>query len=136
MRTLCLILASAAAVAGCATAPPQPRSAGAEQHLQRLLAGKVAGAGRSCLPTYRSSDMLIIDDNTILFRDGSRRVWRTEMGGHCSSLGSGSYALVTSSFGGRGPCSGEIAQLTDLTSGMVAATCVWGDFVPYTMSGG
>jgi hypothetical protein len=136
MRTLCLVLASAAAVGGCATAPPQPRSAAAEQQLQQLLAGKVAGPGRSCLPAYRSSDMVVIDDDTVLFKDGSRRVWRTEMRGPCTFLGSSSYALVTSSFGNGGPCAGEIAQLTDLTSGMVASTCAWGEFVPYTVSGG
>ncbi len=136
MRTHCLILASAIALAGCATAVPQPRSAAAEQRLQQLLAGKVAGPAQSCLPTRRSSDMVVIDDDTVLFRDGSRRVWRTEMGGPCSFLGSSSYALVTRSSGGHAPCRGEIAQITDLTSGMVASTCVWGDFVPYTMSGG
>jgi len=136
MRTLCLLLASAAALAGCTTTPPQPRSLAAEQHLQSLLAGKSPGAPRSCLPTYRSSDMVVIDDNTVLFRDSGRRVWRSEMRGHCAQLGSGHYTLVTRSFGAQGPCSGEIAQLVDLTSGSVGGSCVWGDFVPYTRAGG
>jgi hypothetical protein len=137
MRTLVFALATAAFVAGCTTSPPQPRSAASEQQLQRLLAGKAAGQPRTCLPSYRtSSDMVIIDDNTVLFRDGGRRVWRTEMRGHCSSLGSGFYTIVTRTFGGQGPCAGEIAQLVDLSSGMVAGSCVWGDFVPYTRTGG
>src|SRR5688500_13192502 len=131
MRTLCLILASAAEIAGCTTAPPQPRSLADQQHLQRLLAGKTPGAPQSCLPSYRPSDMVIIDDDTILFRDGRRRVWRSEMSGHCAMLGSGHYTLVTRSFGGRGPCGGDIAQLADLATGMTVGSCVWGDFVPY-----
>jgi hypothetical protein len=132
MRTLWLVLASTVALAGCQTAPPQSRSPAAEQHLQQLLSGKVAGASRSCLPHFRSSDMIVIDDDTVLFRDGSRRVWRTEMRGNCGLLGSAHYTLVTRSFGGSGPCGGDIAQLVDLSSGMTAGTCVWGDFVPYS----
>ena len=136
MRTLGLAIAAASVLAGCATSPPQPRSAASEQRLQRLLAGKAPGAARTCLPSYRtSSDMVIIDDNTVLFRDGGRRVWRTEMRGSCSSLDSGHYTLVTRSFGGQGPCSGDIAHLVDLSSGMIAGTCVWGDFVPYERAG-
>ena len=134
MRSFCLILA-ATALAGCATAPPQPRSAQAEQHLQQLLAGKVAGAPQSCLPSNRSSDMVVIDARTVLFRDGSRRVWRTEMRGGCTLLGSSHYTLVTRSFGGQGLCSGDLAQLADLSTGMIVGSCSWGEFVPYTRPG-
>jgi hypothetical protein len=136
MRTLCLSVASAAALAGCATAEPQPRSALGEQHLQQLLAGKVAGAPQTCLRSHHSSDMIVIDDNTVLFRQGGRRVWRTEMGGHCARLGSGHYALRTRSFGGQGPCRGDIADLVDPATGITVGSCVWGDFVPYTRVGG
>ena len=133
MRTLGFVLASAAALAGCTTAPPQPRSAAAQQHLQQLLAGKAPGVSQSCLPSYRTSaDMVIIDDTTVLFRDGARRVWRSEMRGQCNLLDSGHYTLVTRMFGGHGPCGGDIAQLVDLTSGITVGSCVWGDFVPYT----
>ena len=135
MRTLGFILASAAALGGCMTAPPAPRSAAGEQYLQQMLAGKAAGPARSCLPTYRSSDMVIVDDDTILFRDGRNRVWRSEMRGGCSRLDSGFYTLVTRSFGGQGPCGGDIAELVDTSTGMTAGSCVWGDFVPYTGPG-
>ncbi len=136
MRSLCLILASAAALTACATTPAQPRSPQAEQHLQQLLTGKVAGAPQSCLPSHRSSDMVVIDDQTVLFRDGGRRVWRTEMRDGCTRLGSSHYALVTRSFGGPGLCSGDIAQLADLSTGMIVGSCSWGEFVPYTRPGG
>jgi hypothetical protein len=108
------------------------RSAAGEQHLQKLLAGKTAGAPTSCLPNYRSSDMVVIDNNTVVFRDGGRRVWRSEMRGGCNQLGSSFYTIVTRSFGGRGPCGGDIAEIADLTSGVTVGSCVWGDFVPYT----
>ena len=76
--------------------------------------------------------MVVIDSDTVLFRESSRRVWRTEMRGHCALLGSGHYTLVTRSFGGGGPCAGDIAELVDLPSGMTVGSCVWGDFVPYS----
>ena len=136
MRTLVLAAVSTALLAACATAPPPPRTVAAEQHLARMLAGKAPGPPVSCLPYRTSSDMVIIDDQTVLFRDGGRRVWRSEMRGHCSSLGSGHYTLVTRNFGGQGPCGGDIAQLVDLSSGMTVGSCVWGDFVPYTKVAG
>jgi len=126
------MLASAAALAGCTTAPPpQARSAASEQRLQHLLAGKVPGQARSCLASGRSSDMIIIDQDTVLFRDGARRFWRSELRRPCPQLASGHYTLVIRSFGGQGLCAGDIVELADLTTGTTAGSCVWGDFVPY-----
>ena len=131
MRILWLSCVSAAVLAGCATPPPQGRSPAAERHLQQMLAGKTPGAARTCMPYRSSSDMVIIDNDTVLFRDGGRRVWRSEMRGPCTLLGSGAYTLVTRNFGATGPCRGDIAHLVDLSSGMNVGSCVWGDFVSY-----
>lgn len=130
MRGIALLLAGAA-LASCAAAPQPGRSAKAESRFQELLAGKVAGPAMSCLPSYRTSDMVVIDDQTVAFRDGSRRVWLADLRQGCSNLGSGFYALVTRQFGGGGLCSGDIAHVTDLTSGFTVGSCVFGDFVPY-----
>ncbi len=128
MRGMSLLLV-AATLAGCSTAP-EPRSARAEDQLRRALDGKVAQAAVSCLPSFRSGDMTVIDDNTILFREG-RTVYRNDLnGGRCSQLGSGHYALVTRSFGG-GLCRGDIAQVMDVANGFTVGSCVIGDFVPY-----
>lgn len=131
MRSMSLLLITAA-LAGCSTAPQPGRSAGAEAHLQQLLAGKTAGAPRSCLPGYRSNDMVVIDDNTVVFKTG-RTVYRNDFqGGACSNLGSGYYALLTRQYGGSGLCRGDIAEVKDLTNGITVGSCVLGDFVPYT----
>jgi len=132
MRMPLLILA-AATLGACTTAPqPEMRSAKAEAHLQKLLAGKVAGQPLSCLPSHRSNDMVVIDDNTILFRDGNR-VYRNDLiGGGCSQIGKGHYALVTRTSGGFGLCRGDIGEVRDLTAGISVGSCVFGDFVPYT----
>ena len=135
MRGIALLLIGAT-LASCAAAPQPGRSAKAETRFQNLLAGKVAGPAVSCLPSYRAEDMIVIDDETIAFRDSSRRVWVTNLQGGCSNLGSGSYALVTKRFGGSGLCRGDIGQVADLTSGMTVGSCVFGDFTPYERPNG
>ena len=131
MRNFCL-LAAAAALAGCSTAAPPPtRTAQADAHLQRLIGGKVAGAPVSCIRRLGSShDMVVIDDQRIAFRDGSRVYVNDFRGGVCSRLGSGFYALLTRSYG-SGMCSGDIAEVVDTTNGITVGSCVLGDFVPY-----
>jgi hypothetical protein len=129
-----LFLLASAGLAGCSTAPHQATTnPQAEAKLQQHLAGKVAGKGQDCLPTFRSNDMIRIDEDTVLFRDGSSRIYRNETNGSCNGLGSPNYALVTNSFGSSGRlCRGDIARMVDISSGMAVGSCVIGEFVPYT----
>ena len=134
MRTL-ILLGLAASVVACSTAPPVPeqRSARAQERLTKELAGRTPGQAVSCLPTYRSNDMIAIDDSTLLFRDGTTRIWRNDVqGGGCNLLGAGGYTLVTKTSGGIGLCRGDIGQVMDLRSGTTVGSCVMGDFTPYT----
>jgi len=133
MRRLSFLI-SVAALTGCSTAPPQARyNAEGEAKLQTLLAGKVAGKPQDCLPTFRTQDMVRIDDDTVLFRDGANRIYRNELNGSCNGLGSQFYTLVTNSVGGGGRlCRGDIARVVDSSSGMFVGSCVIGSFVPYS----
>ena len=128
-----VLLTAALLVGACAANPvqDQPRALRAQQELDTYLAGKVAGPAQNCLPTFRSRDMVVIDDNTVLFRDGAR-YWRTEMQGGCNGLGSKTYALVTRQFGSGDLCRGEIAQVRDLAAGFTVGSCTFGEFVPYS----
>jgi hypothetical protein len=134
MRAAALILITAAAAACAASATNEPRTAKAETRLQNELAGKVAGAPLKCLPSYRSNDMTIIDDNTILFRDGRNRVYRQDPPGGCSPMGNAGYTLVFRPLSGQS-CRGDIVRVVDLTSRMTAGSCSLGDFVPYEVPG-
>lgn len=130
------ILASAGVLASCATTGmPTPRSPGAQAELSRWLDGRVPGRPQSCLPTYRSQDMVVIDENTLLFRDGNNRVWRSDLRGPCNGLGRPGTALLTKQYGGTGLCSGEIAQVVDTSQGFTVGSCALGDFVPYNGPG-
>lgn len=122
----------AVAVGACAPVQPVARAPQAEAHLQQLLSGRIPGPPVSCLPDYRSNNMVVIDDDTVLFQDG-RTTYRNDFqGGSCSRLGSGNYALLTRRIGGIGLCRGDIAEVKDLANGMTVGSCVMGDFVPYT----
>ncbi|HVM36918.1 MAG TPA: hypothetical protein VM265_00810 [Sphingomicrobium sp.] len=133
MHRLSLVVTGAIALGACSTAvsEPQTRSARAETQLQQLLAGKVAGPPVSCLPNHRGNEMVVIDDNTLLFRQSGSLVYRAELEGSCSRLGSGFYALKTNRFGGGGLCRGEIAEVVDVQNGFSVGSCAFGDFVPY-----
>ena len=124
-----LALAPLALLAACGPIVPDVRTAKAQTELTRALAGKVAGKAVNCLPQYRSSDMTVIDGNTILFRDG-KTVYRNDPVGGCSPLGGGGYALVTrTSLGSL--CSGDIATVLDTSAGMTVGSCSLSEFIPY-----
>ncbi len=118
-------------LAACATAVSQPieRSAANQATYDKLLAGKSPGRAEKCLPLQRSNDMVVIDDDTILYRDG-RTTYVNKPLGSCNNLSRGSYALVTRSSGSQ-LCRGDIGTVTDMTSGTTVGSCAIGDFVPY-----
>jgi hypothetical protein len=124
-----LLLGLGALTASCSYAPPpMAPSPIAQDRLARELAGLIPGQPQSCLPQYRSQDMVVIDDATLLFRDGRNRVYRNNLEGTCP-VGPG-YALVTRSIG-TGLCRGDIAQVTDVRNNFTIGSCVLGDFIPY-----
>lgn len=133
MRNLPLVLVAAVAAASCSTAPEQlTRSAEGQREYEQLVAGKVAGPPQACLASFNSRDMVVIDEQTIAYRNGGGRVFINHLRGPCSNLGRNT-ALITRSFGSDETCSGDIAQVADLTgSGMVVGSCSFGEFIPYT----
>lgn len=132
MRRISLLLIGGALVACTTTAAGPPvRSVKAQKQYEQLVAGKVAGAPVSCLPTYHQNDMVVIDEQTIAFREGRSRVYVNHMQGSCNNLG-GTYALVTKQFGSAELCRGDIGQVVDLQNHFTVGSCVFGDFVPYS----
>ena len=135
MRAI-LLLATAAALAGCMTQPPpESQAAEAQAEFQRLTAGKVAGPRLTCLPsTLRSPRMTAIDDSTVVFEGTGSRTYVNQLRSPCGNLRSGFYTLVTRT-SGSSLCSGDIAEVADLRTGITVGSCSLGDFVPYTMAG-
>lgn len=122
-------------VAACATQIAYERSPKASQELAAALAGKAAGSPVNCLSSHRSSDMRVIDDHTILFRDG-RTTYVNQPPGGCMGLDRIGATLVTRSVGSTQLCRGDIARVVDLRTGIGSGSCVLGDFVPYRPAAG
>ncbi len=123
---------AAALLASCSTAPDQyTRSPKAEKELAEALAGRVAGAPVRCISNYTTQQMQVIDDWTILFRDG-RTVYVQKPRGSCPGLASQSRTLVTRQFGTNQFCDGDINRLVDLQADIGGPSCVFGPFIPYT----
>ena len=130
MRILMMIGLAATTLAACdTTMEPLARSERDQAIYDRELAGKTPGKVEKCLPLHRSRDMEVIDDHTILFRDGNTVYVNTTLG-DCNNMADESYALVTRNVGPQ-LCRGDLATVTDASSGMTVGSCSLGDFVPY-----
>jgi hypothetical protein len=136
MRGISLLLIGAA-LGSCSTTANQPmRSAEAQDKYQALLAGKAAGAPVSCIPPQRANDMVVIDENTVIFKSpGGSRVYVANMHGGCSNIGRFNYTMVTRQVGSAGLCRGDIADIVEPSSGALVGSCSFGDFTPYAKAG-
>ena len=132
MTRLLAAALTATGLAGCAGQPMvADRDPRGEARLAQALAGKVAGQPITCLPSYRTNQMEVIDRDTIVYRDG-RTSYVQHTNGHCYPNGPrGGYYLVTRSFGSAGLCRGDIAQVVDSASRMFAGSCSFNEFIPY-----
>lgn len=100
------------------------------QKLAKALAGRTPGQPVGCISNSRGSDMQVIDDYTILFKEGGTVYVQKPKGG-CHGLGSSNYTLVTRIAGSNRLCNGQIGQMVDRVSGFSYGACVFDEFVPY-----
>ncbi len=127
-----LALGGVALLTSCSTAPVQEtHSPKAAQDLANALAGRVAGPPLRCISQVQARNMHVIDDWTILFRNG-RTVYVQNPRGGCTGLGRGDMTLVRRQFGTTQLCDGDINRVVDLRSNFGTGACVYGPFVPYT----
>lgn len=131
------ILCLAALLGSCAMAPqPLERSPSGQRAYESLFAGRVAGPEQSCLPSWNTNDMSIIDGRTVAFRVGTQTTYMVTLSDGCGLLGTGSYALLTKPIGGGGLCRGDIAQVVDTMNRQTVGSCTVAAIVPYTRTGG
>jgi hypothetical protein len=134
MRGISLLIAGAV-LSSCTMSAQEPApSVRAQTKTQQLLAGRVAQAPISCLPTLKANNMEVIDENTIAFRDGTR-VYINHPEGGCPQANQGHTALVTRQFAQTGPCRGDVVQVVDTLNRMTVGSCALGDFIPYVRQG-
>jgi hypothetical protein len=130
------LLAAGAVLASCTMSAQAPApNMQAQTKYQQLLAGKVALAPISCLPTRKANDFVVIDDNTLAYKDGTSRVYINHTTGSCAQASQGHAALVSHQIGQEGPCSGDVVQVVDTLSHQAIGSCSLGDFTPYVRQG-
>lgn len=137
LRHTFLAAATSAALIATSTiavAEKDSYSAKSAEKLGRALAGRAAGKPVGCIGNGRGSEMQVIDDNIILFKEGGTVYVQKPRGG-CYGLGNGNYTLVTRITGSNRLCSGQIGELVDRVSGYSFGSCVFDDFVPYRKAG-
>ncbi len=133
MRSTSLLLFGIV-IASCAVAATAPNLDN-ERQFQRLVAGKVAQPPTSCMPYQRSRDMIVLDPKTVVFKNGTERVYVAHMTGGCNNLGGpGPYALVTRQTTGA-LCHGDIAEVVDTMAHITVGSCTFDNFVPYVRAG-
>lgn len=128
-------LLSACAPSGTAKAGADALTPKQAQTLEKQLAGKVAGKPETCLPSYRSTDLIRVSDTILLYRSGGNLVYRNDLKGSCPGLARDSDIMVIEQFGSQ-VCNGDFFHLVDRSSGIRGPTCVFGDFVPYRKPAG
>ena len=99
--------------------------------LAKALAGRTAGPAVRCVPHFRSSDMKIIDDGTIVVGEGKTVYLQKPVGG-CPGLSLGGNSLVARQFATNRMCQGDINEVLDVRNGVTVGSCVFEDFIPYT----
>lgn len=133
---LLAIASLAVAVSACAVNPEAERQAQlqTQQQLAVELAGRTPGKPVDCIRNDSSTQLEVIDDQTLLYRDG-RTIYLQRPLSACHGLANRTYTLVTKKFGTSDNCRGDINQLVDLRTGMQGGACVFDQFVPYTKAG-
>lgn len=127
MRRIALALASAAMLAGGATAVSAKAKLTPQERLDKMLEGREAGKPVSCISTYDSRDMTVLDKVGIVFRSGSTLYVNRPQ--NVDQLDSDDI-LVTKTFGSQ-LCSLDIVHTVDRTGHFPTGFINLGEFVPY-----
>lgn len=98
-----------------------------EEKLAKMLEGRVAGEPESCIRTFPSVDLTVIDGTALVYERG-RTLW-VNVPADPDSLDD-SDALLTRQFGTQ-LCRTDIVTTFDRTVGFYTGNVFLGEFVPY-----
>lgn len=126
VRRIHLALAIAS-LSACTVRPDNPSNV--PSPIERLTAGKTAGAPLKCLPSYVARDQLVLDSSTIAYRAGSGLAYVNHLAG-CPPLDS-HLTLLTHPVTGE-LCRGDTVTLLEPPSNLPIGSCSLGDFIPYS----
>jgi hypothetical protein len=125
MRSLILISAGAVVVASCApTGAPNGANA-----LTQELAGRAAGPARSCIPTLPSTNLRVIDGQTLAYDQGAT-LWINRLPARCPAIEPLNTVIVEPKLGSE-YCSRDHIRGLEPGAIIPGPTCFLGEWVPY-----
>ncbi|WP_088308043.1 hypothetical protein [Novosphingobium sp. B 225] len=126
MRKFALALAAGSAllIGTAATAGPKLTP---QERLDKLIAGREAGKPVSCLNSWDTRDMTVLDKTALVYRSGNT-IW-VNRPDNARQLDDDDI-LVTKTTGSQ-LCKLDIVQTVDRTGGFWTGFVNLGDFVPY-----
>lgn len=93
------------------------------------LAGRVAGPPVDCIPLGQGVSPQIVDQQTILYRQSGRRIWRTGPIGACPALRP-DVTLIVEPFSGE-LCRNDRFRVLEPGAFIASGSCRLGAFTPY-----
>lgn len=96
--------------------------------LSRELAGRIAGPSSECIILSQVDGPMIVDRQTILYRQG-RRIWRMDLGDTCPSLREDSILIVEPRDSRL--CQNDRFRTLDQSSRIPGGVCRVSPFIPY-----
>lgn len=125
MRALMLI-AAAATIASCSRPVMAPDNAVAQ-----ALAGRVAGPIKTCVTSYPSENLHVLDPQTVAYGYG-RTIYVNRLRDACPALSQFNTIIVEGSTGGQ-YCRGDRVRGLEPGAIIPGPSCNLGDWVPYRM---
>lgn len=128
MRKMAIAIAGGLALAAGAHAGERPSG---EERLAKMLEGRVAGEPESCISTFPSPQLTVIDGTALVYKRGNT-LWvnRTD---HPHAIDDDD-ALVTRQFGTR-LCNTDIVTTVDRNAMFYTGNIFLSEFVPYRKQG-
>jgi hypothetical protein len=127
MRSVILISAAAMSAASC-TAPP-PGTPNDTANFTREIAGRVAGQPQSCIPTMQSTNLRVIDGQTLAYDQGAT-VWVNRLAARCPAIEPLNTVIVEPQLGTQ-YCRGDHIRGLEPGAIIPGPTCFLGEWVPY-----
>lgn len=115
-------LAAFLLLAACATASSE----------RDPLAGRVAGEPVDCISLSQNISPQVVDQNTILYRESGRRLWRTGPRGACPALSRAPVTLIVEVYGGR-LCRNDRFRVLEPGVTIPSGYCFFEPFTPYDL---
>lgn len=125
-----IALGAVALIACTASAEIQTESISrADRELADALKGRTAGEPVDCINSSFAQGPQIIDEDTLLYRESGRTVWRNELPASCPSMRPMDTLIVE--MHGSQLCRNDRFRVIDSGSSIPSAYCRFGKFVPY-----